>query len=92
MAGKVKRLPVKYIGDQEKAATELRGAVAKAFSTGLKMHELIAIVWSTMIKRALLVCRGNQTQAALELGISRTTLQWYLRKEKADAETKKRLP
>lgn len=88
MAGKVKRIPIKYRGDKEQASKELRGAVASAFSSGLKMHDVIAIVWSTMIKRALLRTYGNQTQAAEELEISRTTLQWYLRKEKADAKAK----
>lgn len=92
MSGKVKRLPVRYRGDKERTAIKLRGVVADCFSSGLTMHEVIAIVWSTMIKRALVRCFGNQTQAAKELGISRTTLQWYLRKEKADAETQKRLP
>lgn len=88
MAGKVKRIPLKYRGDKEQTAKELRGAVASAFASGLKMHDVIAIVWSTMIKRALRRTYGNQTRAAEELGISRTTLTWYLRKEKADAKAK----
>ena len=88
MAGKVKRIPIKYRGDKEQAAIGMRVAVVSAFVSGLKMHDVIAIVWSTMIKRALLRTYGNQTQAAEELEISRTTLQWYLRKEKADAKAK----
>jgi DNA-binding NtrC family response regulator len=88
MAGKIKRIPLKYTGDKAEASKALVIAVGKAFSAGLKMHEVIAIVWSKMINRALQRCYGNQTQAAEELAISRTTLTWYLRKEKADAETK----
>jgi DNA-binding NtrC family response regulator len=88
MAGKIKRIPLKYRGDKEEASKAVVNAVGKAFSAGLKMHDVIAIVWSTLIKRALTRCYGNQTQAAEELAISRTTLTWYLRKEKADAKTK----
>lgn len=82
MAGKIKLVPSEKEGEQEQAEKCLLIGVNRCFDAGLPLHEVVAIVWQRMIQRALRKTYGNQTASARLLKISRTTLQWYLRKEK----------